>query len=95
MDRDPNQRLVEGLRSRFLAGTEQTALAYTYHTSDFVVTGNVTHPLGGNGPILVSKVTGTVEVVGTALPVAHYIREFEAKNAWAASGRFPPHYRNG
>jgi hypothetical protein len=69
MARDRNQRLVEGLRSRFLAGTEQTALAYTYHTSDFVVTGNVTHPLGGNGSILVSKVTGTVEVVGSALPI--------------------------
>jgi hypothetical protein len=59
-------------------------LAYTYQTSDFVATGKVTHALAGNGPILVSKVTGTVEVGGTALSVEDYIREFEAKNARSA-----------
>lgn len=59
-------------------------LAYTYQTSDFVATGEFTHALAGNGPILVSKVTGAVEVVGTALPVEDYIREFEAKNAGSA-----------
>lgn len=56
-------------------------LAYTYQTSDFVATGDITHALAGNGPILVSKLTGTVEVAGTALPIEDYIREFEAKNA--------------
>jgi hypothetical protein len=59
-------------------------LAYTYQTSDFVATGDFTHALAGNGPILVSKLTGTVEVAGTALPVESYIREFEAKNARSA-----------
>lgn len=56
-------------------------LAYAYQTSDFAATGDFTHALAGNGPILVSKLTGTVEVAGTALPVEDYIREFEAKNA--------------
>lgn len=66
-----------------MARTFETAatLAYTYQTSDFVTTGDFTHALAGNGPILVNKLTGTVEVVGTALPVEDYIREFEAKNA--------------
>ena len=59
-------------------------LAYTYQTSDFVETGDFTHALAGNGPILVSKLTGTVEVAGTALPVEDYIPEFEAKNAGCA-----------
>lgn len=59
-------------------------LAYTYQTSDFVATGDFTHALAGNGPILVSKLTGAVEVAGTALPVEDYIREFEAKNAKSA-----------
>lgn len=59
-------------------------LAYTYQTSAFVATGDVTHGLAGNGPILVSKLTGAVEVAGTALPVEDYVREFEAKNAGSA-----------
>ena len=58
--------------------------AYTYQTSDFVATGDFTHALAGNGPILVSRVTGTVEVAGSALPVEDYVREFEAKNASCA-----------
>lgn len=56
-------------------------LAYTYQTSDFAATEDFIHALAGNGPILVSKVTGTVEVAGTAFPIEDYIREFEAKNA--------------
>ena len=61
-----------------------TTLAYTYQTSDFVATGDAIHALAGNGPILVSKLTGAVEVAGTALPVEDYVREFEAKNAGSA-----------
>ena len=59
-------------------------LVYTYQTSDFVATGDFTHALAGNGPILVSKVTGTVEVAGTALPIEDYVRQFEATNAMSA-----------
>ena len=49
-------------------------LAYACHTSDFAAAGDFAHALLGNGPILVSKATGTVEVAGTALPVEEYIR---------------------
>lgn len=59
-------------------------LAYCYQTSAFVATGDFTHALAGNGPILVSKLTGAVEVAGTALPVEDYIRQFEANNSRAA-----------
>lgn len=59
-------------------------LVFTYQTSDFVATGDFTNALAGNGPILVSKVTGTVEVAGTALPIENYIRQFEAANATSA-----------
>lgn len=59
-------------------------LAYTYQTSAFVATGDFTHALAGNGPILVSRLTGAVEVAGTALPIEAYIREFEANNSKAA-----------
>jgi hypothetical protein len=66
-----------------LARTVETSatLAYTYQTSEFVATGDFTYALAGNGPILVNKVTGRVEVAGTALPVEDYIQKFEAKNA--------------
>lgn len=59
-------------------------LAYIYQTSEFLATGDFTHALAGNGPILVCKLTGAVEIAGTALPVEDYIREFEAKNARSA-----------
>lgn len=59
-------------------------LAYTYQTLDFIATGDSSHALAGNGPILVSKLTGAVEVAGTALTVEDYIRAFEAKNAMSA-----------
>lgn len=62
-------------------------LAYTYQTSDFMATGDFAHALTGNGPILVSKLTGAVEVAGTTRPVKEIVREFEAKNARSASGR--------
>jgi hypothetical protein len=59
-------------------------LVYTYQTSAFLATGDYTHALAGNGPILVSKLTGAVDVAGTALPAEHYIREFEANNSSSA-----------
>ena len=58
--------------------TEAT-LAYTYQTTNYLATGDVTHALSGNGPILVSRLTGAVAVAGTALPITEYIREFEAE----------------
>lgn len=62
----------------------RATLAYTYQTSEFMATGDFTHSLAGNGPILVSKLTGAVEVAGTSLPVEDSIRKFEAKNASSA-----------
>lgn len=40
-------------------------------------TGEISHALAGNGPVLVSD-QGTVDVAGTALPIEHYVAEFEA-----------------
>lgn len=53
-------------------------LAFTYNTVAYVATGDFIHALAGNGPILVSKLTGAIEIAGTALPTEHYVREFEA-----------------
>jgi hypothetical protein len=59
-------------------------------TADYVTTGDLTQALAGNGPILVSKLTGTVEVAGTVLPVEVSVRNFEAstaQSAWIGSGQ--------
>lgn len=59
-------------------------LAFFYQTTDYLTTGDTTQALAGNGPILVSKLTGAVEVAGTALPIEEYIREFETVAAKSA-----------
>lgn len=56
-------------------------LAYFYQTSEFIATRQSAHALAGNAPILVDKLTGSVEIAGTADPLECYLREFEAKNA--------------
>jgi Immunity protein 35 len=63
--------------------TERT-LAFFYQTADYLRTGDATQALAGNGPILVSKLTGTVEIAGTALPVEASIRDFETDAAKSA-----------
>ena len=63
---------------RSLVGTAST-LVYTYQTADYMATGHSIHALAGNGPILVSKLTGAVEIAGTALPIEGCIREFEVR----------------
>jgi len=52
--------------------------AYFYNTPEFLATGNYIYALGGNAPIMVSKLTGEIKEAGTALPTEHYVREFEA-----------------
>jgi len=52
--------------------------AFFYNTADFLATGNYLHALGGNAPLMVSKLTGEIKEAGTALPTQDYVREFEA-----------------
>lgn len=63
--------------------TERT-LAFFYQAADYLRTRDATQALAGNGPILVSKLTGAVEVTGTALPFEASIRDFEANAAKSA-----------
>ncbi len=71
-----------------MAGALETpmTLAYSYQTAEFAATGDLRHALAGNGPILVSRLTGAVDAAGTALPVVDYIKAFEAKHVGGASG---------
>jgi hypothetical protein len=58
--------------------------AFFYNTAEFLATGNYIYALGGNAPIMVSKVTGEIKEAGTALPTEHYVREFEAMRGRSA-----------
>jgi len=58
--------------------------AYGYNTADFVATGDYIYALGGNGPLMVSKLTGEIKEAVTALPTEHYVREFEAMSERSA-----------
>ena len=66
--------------------TERT-FAFFYQMVDYLRTGDPTQALAGNGPIMVSKLTGTVEVSGTATPVETSIRDFETDAAKSAQGQ--------
>jgi hypothetical protein len=48
-----------------------------YNNRRYIETGEISHALAGNGPVLVSD-EGVVDVAGTAFPTAHYVAEFEA-----------------
>ncbi|MFC0251212.1 hypothetical protein [Massilia consociata] len=54
-----------------------TTLAYTYQTKAYVATGDFIHALAGNGPILVNKLTGAVEVAAAVFSTEDSIRAFE------------------
>ena len=60
---------------------------FFYNTADFFATGNYIYALGGNAPLMVSKLTGEIKEAGTALPTEHYVREFEAMQGRSAPGR--------
>lgn len=62
----------------------ECTLAFFYQTPDYLRTGNATQALAGNGPILVSKLTGKVEIAGTTLPIEASIRDFDRDTAKSA-----------
>ena len=47
----------------------------------FLDTGNTSHPLAGNAPLLVSRTQGSVHVTGTARPIKFYIENFKRSGA--------------
>jgi hypothetical protein len=42
-------------------------------------TGELKYALAGNAPVIVDRSSGAVVATGTALPVEHYIAEYEAR----------------
>ena len=51
---------------------------FFYNSRQFTETQDPLDALGGNAPFIVNRTTGEVRVTGTAHPIEHYIREYEA-----------------
>ena len=51
---------------------------FFYQNRAYVETGDVEHAFAGNAPIIFNRLSGEYRVTGTAHPLQHYLREFEA-----------------
>jgi hypothetical protein len=51
---------------------------YCYNTQAFLETGDFSHALAGNAPLIVDKIDGGLYVTGTARPLEYYIAQFRA-----------------
>lgn len=64
-----------------------STLVFTYQTADYIASRDFAHALTGNGPILVSKLNGTIELAGSAIPVDACVRDFELRTVASDPGR--------
>jgi hypothetical protein len=51
---------------------------FFYNSRAFIETGDYCEALAGNAPFIVNRMTGGVTLTGTAMPIEHYISEYEA-----------------
>ena len=52
--------------------------AFFYESQRYLETGEFTHRLVGNAPLIVNRFTGEVVTTGTAHPTEHYLSQYEA-----------------
>ena len=50
---------------------------FFYESKAYLDTGNSSKALAGNGPLLVSRLDGSVHVTGTSRPIEFYIENFK------------------
>lgn len=51
---------------------------FFYNSRHFVETGDIQHMVGGNAPLLVSRTSGKIVVLGgTARPVSEYLKPYD------------------
>jgi hypothetical protein len=49
---------------------------FFYNSKLYVETGDISHALAGNAPIVVTSIDGRIHVTGTARPLEHYLAVF-------------------
>jgi hypothetical protein len=54
---------------------------FFYNARRYVETGNITHALAGNAPIVVTSRDRRIHVTGTAHPLEHYLAAFTEHKA--------------
>jgi hypothetical protein len=59
---------------------KQYGWVFVFNSKKFVETGNILYALGGNGPIIVEKDSGTLHQLGTASSLQDSVKEFEVAN---------------
>jgi hypothetical protein len=62
---------------------------FFYNSREFIETGNRRAAWVGNAPFLIGRVNFDLEVFGTALPLEHYLAEFEKSVPPAVMGWEP------
>lgn len=62
---------------------------FFYQSRAYVDGDVVRHALAGNAPIIVDRDTGELRLTGTAHPVSHYVREYEAEKRLRAEEAWP------
>ncbi len=50
---------------------------FFYQSEQFLETGNPSHQLAGNAPIIVNRISAEIRTTGTVYPVETYIAEYE------------------
>lgn len=71
-DRRPHRLAVVGVQEH------DFGWVYIYNSQAFVETGDFSHSLVGNAPVIVERLDGKLYTTGTAKPVDHYLAEFRA-----------------
>ncbi len=54
---------------------------FFYTSKLYMETGDFSHALAGNAPLIVDRDAGTVHVTGTAHPIEHYMNQYRGLNA--------------
>jgi hypothetical protein len=54
---------------------------FFYNSKQFLETGDISQALVGNAPLIVDRADGSVHVTGTAEPIEHYLKEYEAQRS--------------
>jgi hypothetical protein len=54
---------------------------FFYNSKQFLETGDISQALVGNAPLIVDRTDGSVHVTGTAEPIEHYLKDYEARRS--------------
>jgi hypothetical protein len=54
----------------------ESGWVFFYQTKEYVETGDITKMVGGNAPVIINKIDGSLHITGTSSPIEKYIRDY-------------------